>query len=397
MTFSFPKIKRGNLPLLSLLSVQLLTGIMLTPLNNFRGIYLNEILHISLGDIAKIIALGQIVGMFASIMSGSLSDRWGHKWMLFMGVSALAISSLVFFVHTPWIVIVLWCISSAGLGLSSVSSQGYLTLASSAGLLGLMSALYNWGYTVGGAVGTPFATSVLGEDNYPMLGIVLGVIGLLALFIISFLPLLHTKRPQQKSDEKSGDYSILLRKEIIILSLLRFLPTCYYGVITLFPILLKQSSGSNTVVAWFVTGSSIFASLTQLLAGAIADRYSVQLPTKVSFVVILIAIIGTIFTGQTVWGLFLFGTLGTGAAWALSTLLPGMVTTVSEPEIRGRVFGILQVVWTIAMMLGTLLGGNLLELDIRLPFIAVGIMNIIALLLTFLFFKLTSQNSPDTP
>src|SRR5690606_24917395 len=113
----------------------------------------------------------------------------------------------------------------------------------------------------------------------------------------------------------------------------------------LFPILLKQQSGSNVIVAWFVTGSSIFASLTQLLAGSIADRYGVRLPTQAAFIVILIAIIGTVFTGQTVWGLYLFGTLGIGAAWALSTLLPGLVTTVSEPDIRGRLFGALQVVW----------------------------------------------------
>ena len=81
---------------------------------------------------------------------------------------------------------------------------------------------------------------------------------------------------------------------------------------------------------------------------------------------------------ESTWGLYVFGTLGIGAAWSLSTLLPGMVTIAAEPEIRGRVFGGLHMVWTIAMMLGTLLGGELLEVDLRLPFVIVGVLNVVA-------------------
>jgi MFS family permease len=118
-----------------------------------------------------------------------------------------------------------------------------------------------------------------------------------------------------------------------------------------------------------------------------ADRYGVRLPTQITFGVILVAIVGTILTVQSVWGLYIFGTLGIGAAWALSTLLPGMVTIASEPEMHGRVFGGLHTVWTIAMMLGTLLAGQLLEIDFRLPFMVVGVLNVIALFLTVPFFR----------
>jgi MFS family permease len=85
--------------------------------------------------------------------------------------------------------------------------------------------------------------------------------------------------------------------------------------------------------------------------------------------------------------LYIFGTLGIGAAWSLSTLLPGMVTLAAEPQARGRVFGGLHMMWTVAMMLGTLLGGGLLEIDFRLPFMVVGVLNIIALSLTVPFFR----------
>ena len=183
-----------------------------------------------------------------------------------------------------------------------------------------------------------------------------------------------------------------------MLILLRFLPTCFYGVMTLLPLIIKQQSGSNAAVAAYVTGSSIFATLTQLAAGRLADKYGVKLPTQISFSVILLAILGLIVTGQSLWGLFIFGSLGIGAAWALSTLLPGMVTRTAEPDIRGRVFGALHLIWTFAMAIGTLLGGNLLGISIGLPFMIVGVLNIVALMLTVPFFrsidqKLTSETA----
>ncbi len=390
MTATLLRLKRDHLPLIGLLGVQMLAGIMLTPLSNFRGIYLNEVLAYPLAQVAQVIALGQIVGMFASILSGSLSDRWGHKWILALGIGAMAISSLLFFTHAPGIVIVFWCISSAGLGLSAVSGQGYLTLVSGAGMLGLASALYNWGYTIGGAIGIPLATLILNDDNYALMGLALLVVGLLTALIAGMLPQIRLSTPARNSTTAAGGYGVLLRRQIALLGLLRFLPTCYYGVTTLFPLLIKQQSGSNAAVAGYVTGSMIFASLAQLVAGRMADRQGVRLPTQIAFSAILLAVVGTIFTAQSIWGLYIFGTLGVSAAWALSTLLPGLVTRAAEPEIRGRVFGMLQLLWTIAMALGALIGGSLLDVDFRLPFAIVGVLNIAALILTRAFFQMTA-------
>lgn len=396
MTSSIAKITSKHSPLIGLLSIQLLTGMMLMPLMNFGSIYLNEVMHYSLQEVAIVIALGQVVGMVASIVGGSLSDRNGHKWILFWGVAGIAISSLLYIVRVPSIVIILWCLTQAGNGLAVVAGQGYLTLASSASILGLVSAFYNWGYTIGGAVGIPLATLILGDDDFTMLGFALLGFGVFAIGIASLLPRMRSDDALVDSASTATSrvgYGVLLRRDIILLILLRFLPTCFYGITTLLPLVIKQQSGSNAIVAAYVTGSSVFATLAQLVAGRAADKYGVKLPTQISFSVILFAILGLIITGESLWGLFIFGSLGVGAAWALSTLLPGMVTHTAEPAIRGRVFGSLHLIWTLAMAIGTLLGGSLIDISIGLPFIVVGVLNLIALGLTVPFFQMTAQKS----
>jgi len=384
-----------HLPLIGLLAVQLLTGVILTPLFNFGGIYLNEALSYSLQEVSFVIALGQVVGMVASLVGGSLSDKRGHKWILFLGVSLLGASAIFYLIRIPPIVIILWCVTNAGLGLSVVSGQGYLTLATTEENLGVSSALYNWGYTIGGAIGIPIATLILGDDNFAALGIALLGLGVLLSIIATTLPVLHTEIPIKNDEQTSTGYGVLLRRDIFILIALRFLPTCYYGVMTLLPLVIKQVSGSNATVALYVTGSSIFATLTQLVAGRFADKLGVKLPTQLSFVGIIVAIAGFILVGDSVWSLFVFGFIGIGAAWSLSTLLPGMVTRSAEPEIRGRVFGSLHLVWTAAMALGTLLGGNLIDVNFALPFLIVGVLNVLALALTVPFFEMTQRKSHE--
>lgn len=386
-------LQRKHLPLLGLLLVQILMGIMLAPRVNFFQIYLNEVIAFPIREVSQVLAAGQFVTMISAILAGSLGDRWGHKWVLFLGMVALGVSNLLFEVQIPWQVILLWGVGSFGMAMIAVGGQGYLTMAAGAGVLGVASALYNWGFTAGGAVGTPVSTLVLGEDNYGLLGLVLAGFTLLPALIASVLPQLQPKETRKRKRGKGTNYDVFLRKQIFTLALLRFLPTCYYGITSLFPILIKQQSGDNNAVAWFVTVFSISASLAQLVAGRVSDRYGVRLPTQISFAMILVAIVGTILTVPSIWGLYIFGTLGISAAWALSTLLPGMVTLAAEPEIHGRVFGGLHMGWTIAMMLGTLLAGELLAVDMRLPFMVVGVLNVFAFALTFPFFRSTEHKA----
>jgi MFS family permease len=386
--------KRHLWPLFGLLAVQLLTGMMLMPANSFISIFLNESLSYSIGQVGRVIALGQAVGMAASLLGGGVSDRWGHKRVLILGVGLITLSNALFLLRAPWMVVSLWCMAGVGLAFSVLSSQGYLTMVAGAGVLGVASALYNWGYTIGGVIGNPLAAAALGRDRFWALGLMLMGLGVMSMAVLAVLPNLRLDEKEQEEKPGMFGYDALLQPRLIILGLLRFLPTTFYGLMALVPLLIKQQGGGNAIVAAYATVSLLLASLAQLVAGRSADRWSVRGPTTVAFSVILTAIAGIILTANSVWGLYAFGVLGVSAAWALSTLLPGLVTTAAEPEIRGRVFGALHMLWTLAMMLGALLGGELLDIDLRLPFLIVGLLNIFALALTFPFFQM-GRTAPD--
>ena len=92
-------------PLYGLLIVQLLNGLTLMPASNFISIYLNEVMAYPVRQVAQVIARGQVAGMFASLVGGGLSDRWGHKKMLLLGIVAISLSGLAYVFRVSWLVI----------------------------------------------------------------------------------------------------------------------------------------------------------------------------------------------------------------------------------------------------------------------------------------------------
>ena len=67
-------------------------------------------------------------------------------------------------------------------------------------------------------------------------------------------------------------------------------------------------------------------------------------------------------------GLFVFGTALTTTAWAVSTLVPSLIAEVAEPEEKSRLVGLGHTAWSTAMVVGSLAGGLLVEVDASLPF-----------------------------
>lgn len=392
-------VSRQRWPIIMLLAVQLLTGMLVAAQGSFFPIYVEEALGRSAVVVSTLVALGQAAGLIASIVGGSLNDTLGRKWTLVLGLACFVVGSAAFFARLPGLVGLLWFVNGAALGLETLGSQGYLIGAAGGVGLGVASALYHWGFTLGGAVGNPIAGRILDTRGYSAFAPVLvGFAGAVTLLAALLMPEID---PEARGAERPSwrtvltGYGALLREPAVVqLGLLRFLPTWYYGMaMVLIPLLINAETGSKTSVALFGTASQVLATLLQLVAGRAADKLGPRLPTFASVGGVLVGALGLFAFADQMWGLYLFGIVGVAAAWALATLMPVLVAAaVPEPR-QGRVLGALNLLWSLAMILSAVVGGALVEVRTGLPFGVAALINVGAVAVALAFFR--RQTTPE--
>lgn len=388
-------------PVLLLLFVQLLGGGLALSLRGFFPIYANEALGYSAAALSTIVALGQFTGMVTALIGGTLSDSIGHKWTLVLGLMATAVGSLLYFARAPWLFVGIWIVSVVGTSLITLGGQSYLVAAVGSANLGALSAFYNWGFTLGGALGSPGAGWLLDTYSFGALGwALLGISVATTVVAILLLPRQHqaTAATAAKGLRALASYgSIIRRPPVFILGMLRFLPTCYWGMASLLiPLLIKAHAGSNTVVALYSTSSMIVASVAQIIAGHAADRWGRRTPTLAAFGALTAATIGLALFAGELWGIYTFGILAASAAWSLSTLMPSLVSEASTSEERGRVFGVLHLLWNAGIIVGSLIGGALVDVAAGLTFAVATVLNVGAIVLAVTFFRLAARNNSPT-
>ena len=105
-----------------------------------------------------------------------------------------------------------------------------------------------------------------------------------------------------------------------------------------------------------------------LLTGVLRDRYGRFWPLLIPAAGIVLSATLLGFYIDSLVGLFVFGTALTTTAWAVSTLVPSLIAEVAEPEEKSRLVGLGHTAWSTAMVVGSLAGGLLVEVDTSLPF-----------------------------
>jgi MFS family permease len=386
-------VQNRGWPVVLLLAVQLLSGIVLLPQRSFFPIYLEEQLRYTTVFVSALVAVGQLLGMIASVIGGALCDALGRKWTLVLGLIGFVLGSLAYLIRAPWLVILLWALSGLGLGFHTLGGQSYLIDAAGSERLGVLSALYHWGFTVGGALGSPGAGVILDSRGFAAFGLILLSVSLTtALAAMAFLPRLRTSEVHRNVGGLRGYADVIRRPVVVLLGLLRLLPTCYWGMATvLIPLLINRMAGSKTAVALYATFSQIMASLAQILAGRAADRWGRRPPTLMAFGALVVAAAGLAGFATHLWSFYTFGVLGACAAWSLSTLMPCLVSDATAVEERGRVLGTISLLWNMGMIVGSLIGGALVETAVGLPFLVAALLNLGAIALAVSFFRLVSH------
>jgi AAHS family 3-hydroxyphenylpropionic acid transporter len=371
--------------------------------STFFPVYLQD-LGYSAFFISWIVTLQRSACLLASVAGGGLSDTLGPKRTLVAGQCAYFIGILLFVATGAGPIALIWAIFGAGMGMTSIGSQSYLMEKSRPGSLGLLTALYNWGYTLGGAASAPVAGFLLAYTGYRGLTPLMAIPAVATLVVSAGLvppsrrPAAVGTRSPRALLARLLDYGgIAARPEIRLLAALRFLPTFCYGMLLVFvPLLLKSAGGSNELIALYAAASSICASLCQLLVGRLADRVSWKAPTIGSFSVLAAGAAGIAAFSGSLWPVFACATAAIAAAWSLSTLLPTLIAKASPGGEQGRILGFAQLFWNLAMISSGLVGGLLFEAWKSLPFLAGAVASACAIVVARSFFAATNT-APAAP
>jgi len=168
---------------------------------------------------------------------------------------------------------------------------------------------------------------------------------------------------------------LLARRDVLLLLGLRLSITSFWGMATLaLPLLVYRASQSAATAAYYGAVSLAVAAAGQLLTGLLRDRYGRTGPLIISSLGIVASAACLALYTDSVAGLFVFGTSLTATAWAVSTLVPALIAEVADADEKNLLVGLGHMVWSGAMVTGSIMGGILIEVGAHVPF-ALGVIH----------------------
>ena len=320
---------------------------------------------------AVALALG---GIFA-IVAGRLCDLLGLKVTLLLGLAGSAVTGLVFHTGDVLLLTLLALVAGSAGGPLSTSGQSYLIAAAGPARLGLGGALYFLSSTLGQSAGN-LSTGLVKEDwSFGEIGTAMALLSA-AVVLAGILLLPSTPVREARQAPRLALWSsyrpLLGQRNVHLLVGLRLTITGFWGMASLaLPLLVYRASGSAATAAFYGSVSLAVAAAGQLLTGLLRDRFGRTRPLVLSAAGIVASAVGLAFGTGSVTALFLLGTALSTTAWAVSVLVPGLIDEVATAEERNRLVGLGHMVWSGAMVTGSVAGGWLVEVTPHLPF-AVG-------------------------
>ena len=357
-------------------------GLVTGPVLMLFPVYAEEILAEDALFAALLRALPIGLGGLSALIGGSLSDRFGRKLTLLLGMTgAIAVGGL-FTTQTPLFIWGILCYEGIASGFKTAGGQSYLISAVPPNKLGLATALYFISTTLGSALGSAMAGEVIARIGYRIFGgSAVLLVGILFLGACIFLP--KVRQEYRSVRQKRGETSLInafqayvdltRRREMRMLIGLRLLPTYYWGSVNLLmPVLISRIAGIKTT-GYYGAMSLLFAFGCQLATGKICDTVGHRAPAFVSAATVTLLAFGVAFFHKSLVALEIFGVLGTGAAWALSTTIPRFINEFTAPDEKGHGVGMTHLAWSAGFLAGYVASGFLVNLSVQIPFLVAGI------------------------
>jgi MFS family permease len=323
------------------------------------------------------------LGGISALIGGTLSDRFGRKPAILIGMTGAVVVGALFTTETPLFIWGILCYEGIASGFKTAGGQTYLISVVPSNRLGWATGLYFINMTVGSAIGSAIAGEVIDRIDYSVFGIgAAALAGLLFVGACFFLPRLaqQSSDPQRKregvwkSTLNIGAYlDLSRRRNIRMLIGLRVFPTYYWGSVNLLmPILIARIAGVKAT-GYYGAMSLLFAFGCQLAVGRICDAIGHRTPALVANALVTLLAFGVAFFHDSLIALEVFGILGAGAAWSLSTTIPRFINEFTEPHEKGHGVGLTHLAWSTGFLLGYVASGFLINISVHVPFIVAGI------------------------
>ena len=359
-----------NRRFIALLIVSFFSSFVSAPLNTLLPVYVEaDLLGTPLfsgGLRAAFLILG---GVFA-VPAGRLADTWGVKPVYVLGTLGPILAGVIFFSGDPILLTALCTGIGISSGFNSAGGQSYLISAAPSSVIGIASAGYFLGNTLGAASGNFLSGPIADTFGFQTLGfcITLAGVGLVLMSILT-LPAIPSPKSADNGRNLSAFLQLFRRLDVCLLLGIRYLPTSYWGAVTLLlPLLIFRIAGTSTAATDYSAISLIIAACFQVLTGRLCDRIGRWRPILVSASLVAISAIGLALTAHTLTGIYVFGILATASAWSLSTTMPGLIQLIARENEKGRVVGAAHLAWSLGMLSGSLGGGKLIDWGPIWPF-----------------------------
>ncbi len=379
--------------ILLLLALLLAAGAVGGPTRGLFPVYLEQNLAWTPPAIATVAALRLLAAAFSAPLGGTLAGVAGARRTLRLGLIGLPLAAIFFITPFAPALVLLSLVVGLTDGLQSTGSQSYLIARVDRASIGRAASAFFVGSTLGGALGNLAAGALLRTWGFAALGPASVVVGLLVLIASTVLPAGEPQAPGQRVGFLGAfaGYRPLLRlRRVQQLATLRFLSTCSWGTTSLlWTLLIARTSADPATAALFGTVSLIVAVAAQLGTGRLIDAIGPGLPAVVlaSTVPVVAALSAPIIMTGSATALFVIGVIGTAVAWSLSGCSLPLIRAVAQPDEVGQVVGLLHLLWSLAMLLGTLLAGGLVVLSPTLHFWTAALLSLPAAIAAFFLWR----------
>ncbi|MCY4568147.1 MAG: MFS transporter [Candidatus Poribacteria bacterium] len=358
-------------------------GLVTGPVQMLFPVYAETVLEETALFAALLRALPIGLGGLSALIGGTLSDRFGRKPAILIGITGAVVVGTLFTTKTPLFIWGILCYEGIASGFKTAGGQTYLISAVPSNRLGWATGWYFINMTVGSAVGSAIAGEVIDRIDYSVFGIgAVALAGLLFVGACFFLPRLagHSSGTQRKREglwkstlNVAAYLDLSRRRNMQMLIGLRVFPTYYWGSVNLLmPILIARIAGVKAT-GYYGAMSLLFAFGCQLAVGRICDAIGHRTPALVANALVTLLAFGVAFFHDSLIALEVFGILGAGAAWSLSTTIPRFINEFTEPHEKGHGVGLTHLAWSTGFLLGYVASGFLINFSVHVPFIVAGI------------------------